>query len=91
LPLANHRALRSDPFVIHNIQWTKSMGQNNRWVIYGGVQNISDYRQRVSPLSGFNDPNNSAGFSPYFDTSYAYATLHGREIFLGLRLKIDRS
>ena len=52
--------------------------------------NIFNFRQKESPLVGYNDPNSFKGFSPYFDTSYAYAPNHGREIFVGYRLNIFR-
>jgi len=50
-----------------------------------------DFRQRTSPLVGFNDPNANIGFSDYFDTSYAYAPNHGREFYLGVKWNIDRN
>ena len=55
---------------------------------YGGVTNAFDFRQPVTPLSGFNDPNFAPGFSPWFDTAYSYAPIHGRELFVGIRWEL---
>ena len=77
------RPQMSKPFSIHTLQATKTMKSN--WDIYGGVQNLTNFRQRNSPLAGINDPNQPIGFSEYFDTSYAYAPNHGREVYLGIK------
>ncbi|ELR71447.1 TonB-dependent receptor [Fulvivirga imtechensis AK7] len=81
--LSNPRALESDPFAIHNVQAVKEF--NSRWSVYAGVQNIFDYIQPVSPLTGYNDPTAPAGFSQYFDTAYSFAPIHGREFYLGIK------
>jgi outer membrane receptor for ferrienterochelin and colicins len=82
-PLSTPRPTTSTPFAFQNLQVTKALKKN--WKVFIGVQNLSNYKQQVSPLIGYNDPNNSVGFSPYFDTSYAYAPIHGREIYLGVK------
>lgn len=82
-PADEPRALRSESFGIHNIQVTKEFSSN--FSVYVGVQNIFDYIQPVSPLTGFNDPNAPAGFSNYFDTAYAFAPIHGRELYIGIK------
>lgn len=84
------RPTRSNPFVFQNIQLTKKF-RRKPFEVYGGVQNLFNYRQQDSPLVGHNDPNYRPGFSPFFDTSYAYAPLHGREVFLGLRFDLAHS
>ncbi|MDW3193225.1 MAG: TonB-dependent receptor [Cytophagales bacterium] len=81
-PLADSRATISEAFVIHNLQITKTLGA--KFSLYGGVQNIFDFVQPGSPLIGFNDPNANPGFSDSFDTSYAFAPIHGREFYIGL-------
>jgi outer membrane receptor for ferrienterochelin and colicins len=81
-PLGSPRALKSPVFTTHNLQVTKSFGD---FSIYTGVQNAFDYTQAISPLSGYNDPNAPIGFSDYFDTSYFYSPLEGREFYLGVR------
>ena len=83
-PLAESRSTSSKPFSIHNFQITKQFPKQ-KLDIYLGAQNIFDYRQAISPLSGFNDPNAQAGFGDYFDTAYAYSPLHGREFYMGIR------
>lgn len=85
-PVATTRPTTSQPFSLHNIQVTKDFKKLNL-SIYVGVQNLLDYRQRVSPLVGYNDPNAQPGFSNYFDTAYAYSPIHGREFYLGIRWK----
>lgn len=78
------RPTTSQPFSIHNIQLTKELPRQ-RLEIYAGIQNFLDYRQKFSPLVGYNDPNAAAGFSDHFDTAYAYSPIHGREFYLGIR------
>ena len=53
--------------------------------LYIGVQNLFNYKQNISPLVGYNDPTTPSGFSPFFDTAYAYAPIHGREMYLGIK------
>jgi outer membrane receptor for ferrienterochelin and colicins len=81
--LSSPRPKRSTPFGIHNIQMTKEF--NDEWRIYAGVQNLFNFTQPWSPLSAFNDPNAAPGFSDRFDTAYAYAPIHGREFYLGIK------
>ncbi|MBL6449841.1 TonB-dependent receptor [Fulvivirga sp. 29W222] len=88
-PLSSPRPTKSEPYVFHNIQLSKEI--SNTWSVYGGVQNLFDYIQPISPLTGFNDPNASTGFSPYFDTAYAYAPIHGREFYVGVKWNLSKS
>lgn len=81
LPVA--RSTESRPFSLHNFQVTKQV--NDALTVYGGLQNIFNFRQFDSPLVGYNDPNAAIGFSEFFDTSYAYAPNNGREVYLGVR------
>lgn len=87
-PLPNPRPTVSQPFSLHNFQVSKRFDE--QWSIYAGLQNIFDFRQQTSPLIGYNDPTAPLGFSDYFDTSYAYAPLHGREFYLGVQWKLAR-
>ncbi|MCF8464845.1 MAG: TonB-dependent receptor [Flavobacteriales bacterium] len=87
--LPTPRPTRSKPFYLDNLQITKNIPKLNL-KIYIGLENIMGYRQPISPLSGTNDPNHAVGFSPNFDTSYAYAPLHGREIYAGVRWFVGR-
>lgn len=88
-PLSTARPTKSETWSRHTIQLTKSF-KKSKMEIYGGVENIFNYRQPISPLVGINDPKAPVGFSPYFDTVYAYAPLSGREFYLGVRWEIDR-
>lgn len=47
--------------------------------IYGGCENIFDFRQK-QPILGWQDP-----FGSYFDTSSVWGPTRGREFYLGLR------
>jgi len=89
LQKSNPRPLKSKPFSIHNINITSKLKNENE--VYFGALNLFDFRQKESPLVGYNDPNYNKGFSPFFDTSYAYAPNHGREIFFGYRLTINKN
>ncbi len=88
-PLPNPRPTESQPFAIHNLQVSKDLSKG--WSIYGGMQNIFDYVQPWSPLTGTNDPNTNIGFSDSFDTAYAYSPIHGREIYLGISWSLARN
>lgn len=84
--LGESRPTRSEAYSRHTIQVNyKPKGKS--FELFGGVQNIFDYTQPLSPLSGYNDPNFNSGFSPNFDTAYNVAGLMGREVFVGLRWK----
>lgn len=83
-PMSQPRPTQSKPFAFQNLQLTKTIKKWNG-NIYVGIQNLFNYRQSYSPLVGFNDPATAPGFSPYFDTAYAYSPIHGREFYLGIR------
>lgn len=52
--------------------------------VYGGVENLFDFRQR-QPIVGWQNP-----FGPNFDTSTVWGPTRGRETYLGLRWKLER-
>lgn len=83
------RATRSQTWARHNFQISKDI-PSAQLSIYGGVKNIFDFRQPISPLVGFQDPQAAPGFSEYFDTIYAYAPLTGRNWFLGIRWNLKK-
>ena len=87
-PLPESRPTTSNRFSIHNIQLSKDFA--NGFNFYGGIQNLFNYIQPWSPLTGFNDPNTSPGFSSNFDTAYAYSPIHGREVYLGVKWRLLR-
>lgn len=70
----------SSPYTVLNAQLTVSW----KWFdFYGGCENIFDFRQK-RPIVAWQDP-----FSPYFDTSNVWGPTRGREIYLGLRFKLN--
>ena len=83
-PELTARPTQSKPFSIQTFQINKGFEKANL-VLYMGIQNLLNYKQSLSPLVGYNDPNTRAGFSDYFDTAYAYSSIDGREFYLGLR------
>lgn len=87
-PLSSPRPTSSATFAIHNLQIAKDLKKG--WSVYGGLQNIFDYVQPWSPLTGTNDPNANLGFSDSFDTAYAYSPIHGREVYLGISWSLAR-
>lgn len=69
-PLPEARPTRSEPYAFQNVQVSKDF--STRFGLYIGIQNLFNYRQQFSPLTGFNDPTAPPGFSQYFDTAYAF-------------------
>jgi len=60
-------------------QFTYNLGKLE---LYAGCENIFNYRQRF-PILGYQDP-----FGEYFDTSFIWGPVRGREIYGGLRFSI---
>jgi outer membrane receptor for ferrienterochelin and colicins len=87
-PMPEPRPVTSETFSLHSIQVTKRFNQT--WEVYAGITNLFDFIQPYSPLTGFNDPNSNPGFSDNFDTAYAYGVTHGRELYLGVKMKLGR-
>lgn len=83
-PLPYSRPTISKSFTLHQIQITRKFKKINLEV-FGGIQNLFNYRQSESPLVGYNDQNSAPGFGENFDTVYTYAPIVGREFFIGLR------
>lgn len=80
-PLATLPADVSQPeeptsYSIWNVQFTYSW---QRWELYGGVENLLDFRQE-RPFVSWEDP-----FSPFFDITSAWGPTRGREFYLGIR------
>jgi outer membrane receptor for ferrienterochelin and colicins len=88
LPLSEPRPLDSPPFSIHSLQITRAF--KHGLGLYAGIQNIFNYTQEFSPLTGVNDPNTTPGFSNHFDTAYSFAPIHGREAYLGLTWNLKK-
>lgn len=64
-----------------NMQITKRWSQ---FEIYGGIENIFDFRQEF-PILASDDP-----FGRYFDPSFSWGPTKGREFYLGLRYKLPQ-
>ena len=79
-PVEYQRPKKSDPYTIISAQFTKTWKTVE---LYGGCENIFDFRQ-LRPILGWQDP-----FGPYFDSSFAWGPTRGREFYLGIRFMID--
>lgn len=79
-PTEYQRPSHSEAYTIVNAQFTKTW---KKLEVYGGCENIFDFRQ-LRPILGYQDP-----FGPYFDSSFAWGPTRGREFYLGLRFKIQ--
>ena len=71
----------SQPYTIVNAQFTYSF---KKFEVYAGCENIFDFRQ-LQPIISWQDP-----FGPYFDTSSVWGPTRGREIYVGLRFKLNK-
>jgi len=88
----DYRPAYSPWFCIANVQFTKKMDYGLEF--YGGVKNVFDFVPKYALMRPFdpfnknvNDPvNNPNGYT--FDTSYNYASLQGRRVFLGVRYNL---
>jgi len=88
----DYRPEYSPWFAIANIQFTKKFDYGLE--IYAGFKNIFDFVPKYALMRPFdpfnknvNDPvNNPNGYT--FDTSYNYASLQGRRVFLGIRYNL---
>ncbi|MCP4884524.1 MAG: TonB-dependent receptor [Flavobacteriales bacterium] len=83
VPLEEPRPTTSTPFSLHQVQVSKMI--KNNYSLYLGVNNLFNFVQTESPLVGYDDPNYNPGFSPYFDTAYAYAPNQGIQFYLGFK------
>jgi outer membrane receptor for ferrienterochelin and colicins len=80
-PVEFQREDYSPDFVLMNIQVTKSWGR--KWEIYLGGENILNYRQD-NPIIAVDDP-----FGSYFDASLVWGPIFGRNMYLGMRYRIE--
>jgi len=79
LPENGKRETRSPDFFLMNAQVTKVF---KRFEIYGGAENILDFRQQ-DPIINANDP-----FGDSFDATNIWGPISGRRIYMGLRFSI---
>lgn len=80
-PASLQRPDFSQAFALLNAQFTYRFSP--AFEAYAGGENLLDFRQ-LQPIIGSNDP-----FGPYFDTSSAWGPTRGRELYLGLRFRLD--
>src|SRR4030095_1549742 len=78
-PPQYQRTTESQPYTIIGAQITKSL---KYFEIYGGVDNLLDFRQE-NPIISADNP-----FGSYFDTSFIWGPTKGREFYLGLRFVV---
>lgn len=80
-PIEFQRPGFSRPYTIVNAQLTYSL---KKYEVYAGCENIFDFRQ-LQPIISWQDP-----FSPYFDTSSVWGPTRGREIYVGVRIRLNK-
>lgn len=80
-PLEFQRPDFSEPYTIINAQFTCNFKNTE---VYAGCENIADFRQ-YQPINSWQNP-----FSPYFDTSSVWGPTRGREIYAGIRFKLNK-
>lgn len=80
-PVEYQRPSESDPFAVFNMQLNKNW---ESFEFYAGVENVFDYKQE-NPIVSADDP-----FGKYFDTSFIWGPVKGREIYAGFRFKLLR-
>lgn len=80
-PPAYQMAGTSKPYSTFSLQFTYSF---KRFEVYGGGENIFDFRQR-RPIISWQDP-----FGPYFDTQFTWGPTRGRELYIGFRYVIKK-
>lgn len=78
-PVEHQRPEFSEEYFLVNGQVTYNL---NRFEIYGGCENVFDFRQE-RPIIGWQDP-----FGEFFDTSSVWGPTRGREIYLGIRYRV---
>jgi len=80
-PIEFQRPDFSKPYTTVNAQFTYNL---KKFEVYTGCENIFDFRQK-QPIISWQDP-----FSPYFDTSSVWGPTRGREIYAGVRFKLNK-
>jgi outer membrane receptor for ferrienterochelin and colicins len=79
-PVEFQRPDYSKPFTLYNAQFTYNF---KRIELYIGCENIFNFRQ-LQPILSWQNP-----FGPYFDTSSVWGPTRGREIYSGVRFKLQ--
>ncbi|MBV6479988.1 MAG: Vitamin B12 transporter BtuB [Ignavibacteria bacterium] len=79
-PVQYQRPTESDPYTLMNAQINRNF---KYFELYAGVDNILNFTQ-PEPIIAADDP-----FGPYFDTSFIWGPVKGREFYFGFRYKMD--
>ena len=79
LPEALRQPEFSRAFSVTNVQFTKVWKKLD---VYAGCENLFDFRQ-IRPIINWQNP-----FGEYFDTAFAWGPTRGRELYVGLRVRL---
>ena len=79
-PIEFQRSDFSRPYTILIAQFTYIF---KKVEVYAGCENIFDFRQ-LQPILSWQNP-----FCPYFDKSSVWGPTRGREIYVGVQLKLE--
>lgn len=69
----------SRAFSVTNVQFTKVWKKLD---VYAGCENLFDFRQ-IRPIINWQNP-----FGEYFDTAFAWGPTRGRELYVGVRMRL---
>lgn len=78
----NQRSTSSPSFMLFNTQVTRNF--NKKWAVYGGMENIFNYRQD-NPIIDAENP-----FSSDFDASMVWGPIFGRMVYGGVRYTLEK-
>jgi len=81
-PQAYQLASKSPAFVTMNAQVSKTVGKKNRFDVYMGAENLTNYYQQNAIIAA------TEPFSEYFDASLIWGPVTGRMFYGGLRFRI---
>ncbi len=79
LPEALRQPEFSRAFSVTNVQFTKVWKKLD---VYVGGENLFDFRQ-IRPIINWQNP-----FGEYFDTAFAWGPTRGRELYVGVRMRL---
>ena len=79
LPEALRQPDFSRAFSVTNVQFTKVWKKLD---VYAGCENLFDFRQ-IRPIINWQNP-----FGEYFDTAFAWGPTRGRELYVGVRMRL---
>jgi outer membrane receptor for ferrienterochelin and colicin len=80
-PIEFQRPDFSESFTLVNAQFTYNFP---RFELYTGCENIFNFRQN-QPIIGWQNP-----FGAYFDTSSVWGPTRGREVYVGVKFRLER-